>query len=286
MAISLGSNEVVLSTNQGDVYGTLNCPPDPKFAVLFIGGSGPHDRDGVTDNFSAGYKEWCSIWADQGIATLRLDKPGSGKSPMPTDRPARYDHDLGRNQRALNYLGEEFPSLRLALIGHSLGALTMLEITHERLVGLAQIAGMGRTIDRVIAHQVLEALEKTEAPASKIQEHMAERLNLVETFKHGGVVKNMPPWAGEDPEPWIHLSDIAKRDPVALLSGLQLPLCLIKGTRDDRVYQEDWKMCRAAAPNAKALLVEDMDHFLCMPDNSLNRNAIEWVGEFLRSLQL
>ena len=268
-----------VETPQGPVFGTLTVPDQAQAAALLIGGSGPHDRDGIQGDFDAGYAAWSPVLADQGIALLRLDKPGSGQSPLPTERPTRYAHDLIRNQAALETLKETLPDLPLFLLGHSLGALTALELDHEHVAGLALIAGAGRTLDRVLADQTRAALEQAEAPPEKITEHLAERLDLMETFKRGGIPKALPSWAGEDPEPWIHLGDVSRRDPVSLIAACQRPLCLIMGTSDDRVFDIDWKFNRAAAPQAPALLVEGMDHFLRMPNGVVNDQVLTWIGQ-------
>ena len=273
--------ELKIETPQGSTFAALSQPETPRLAALFIGGSGPHDRDGRNGKFYADYDTWAQVWADQGIATLRLDKPGSGPSPLPLKRPIRYAHDLLRYEAALEVLKNHMPGLPLALIGHGLGALSALELPQQGLCAIAHMAGMGRALDRLIAHQLMEALEKAETPAKEIATHIAERIDLVETFKQGGVIKNLPPWAGKDPEVWIHLSDIARRDPVTLLATCPTPLCLIQGTADTYVYSEDWRLCRASAPKAPALLVEGMDHLFKGPTRAVNAKALQWVGERL-----
>ena len=55
---------------------------------------------------------------------------------------------------------------------------------------------------------------------------MAERLDLMETFKQGGVIK-ICPLGGDGPEPWIYLGDVARRDPVPYHPA------------DDHVFAED-----------------------------------------------
>ncbi len=41
---------------------------------------------------------------------------------------------------------------------------------------------MGRCIDRLIAHQVTDALERAQVPPDQILNHMIERMDLLETF--------------------------------------------------------------------------------------------------------
>lgn len=277
----LTEDRFAVETPQGPVFGTLHVPAQAKLAVLFIGGSGPHDRNGQSPNLHMGYDAWARAWGDRGLAILRLDKPGSGQSPLPTTRPARYAHDLIRNQAALDALAQACPTLPLALIGHSLGALTALELTHERLIGIAHLCGAGRTLDRVICDQVLTLLNHQKAPQDAIEAHLAERLNVYQTFARGEVLKDLPPWAGDDREALIWIGDACRHDPVNLLNQCPLPLAMLMGTRDDRIYDLDWKMCRAATPKAPALLVEGMDHFLKMPDGKLNHDALNWIADQL-----
>ena len=279
MRMASSISEIEIPTPQGSVFGDLHLPAAPKLAALFIGGSGPHDRAGKTPRMTLGYDLWAKAWAAQDMAVLCLDKPGSGSNPLPTERPVRYAYDLIRNQAALDALGNTHPDLPLAVIGHSLGALTALELTHDRLRGLAHLCGAGRTLDRVICDQVLKVLSEQQAPQDAIETHLAERLNVYQTFARGEVLKELPPWAGEDVEALIYIGDCCRHDPIRLLGDCPLPICQLMGTEDQNLFEIDWKLTRAAAPKAPALLVEGMDHFFKMPDGSLNADVLKWVGE-------
>jgi len=105
--------------------GTLTLPKGsgPFPAVLLIAGSGPQDRD----NFIANHRPFLVI-ADaltrRGIAVLRYDKRGVGKSTGNTD--AATTMDLAADAAAaLAYLksSKEVDPARIGLLGHSEGAI-------------------------------------------------------------------------------------------------------------------------------------------------------------------
>src|SRR5690606_26204619 len=52
----------------------------PRAVLLFIGGSGTHDRFGRAGNLDLGYGEIAERLGAAGIACLLYDKPGSGKT--------------------------------------------------------------------------------------------------------------------------------------------------------------------------------------------------------------
>jgi pimeloyl-ACP methyl ester carboxylesterase len=105
--------------------GTLTLPSGqgPFPAAILIGGSGPHDRDETI----AGHRPFLVI-ADhltrKGIAVLRFDKRGIGKSTGTYDQATSEDF-AGDVQAALSYLKSrtEIDPKRIGLIGHSEGGL-------------------------------------------------------------------------------------------------------------------------------------------------------------------
>ncbi len=105
--------------------GTLTLPSGQGLfpAAILIGGSGPHDRDETI----AGHRLFLVI-ADhltrKGVAVLRFDKRGIGKSTSAYDQATGDDFasDVGA---ALSYLKsrKEIDPKRIGLIGHSEGGL-------------------------------------------------------------------------------------------------------------------------------------------------------------------
>jgi len=86
------SEPATLTTPTGTLYGTLTTPSacSPLPVVLIIAGSGPTDRNGndLPSLDTNAYSELADALADHGIASLRYDKRGIGKSAAAGPREA------------------------------------------------------------------------------------------------------------------------------------------------------------------------------------------------------
>lgn len=129
-------SEVTFTSNAATYYGSLRSPiGETRGAALLLPGSGPTDRNGnqaggVTPNTLAYVADALSM---RGIATLRFDKTGSGRTGIegidPSNPPGFVDQvdaaevalDLLRNSVAV-------PAEDVAVIGHSEGTLTALSL--------------------------------------------------------------------------------------------------------------------------------------------------------------
>lgn len=161
--------EVAFPNEQAKISlaGTLTVPMGQGSfpAAILISGSGPHDRDETV----AGHRPFL-VLADhltrKGIAVLRFDKRGIGKSTGVYDQATSEDF-AGDVQAALSYLRsrKEIDSKRIGLIGHSEGGL---------------IAPMVAARSRDVAWIVLLA-----APALKGEETLLLQSELI--LRAGGV---------------------------------------------------------------------------------------------------
>jgi pimeloyl-ACP methyl ester carboxylesterase len=105
--------------------GTLTLPkgPGPFAAALLIAGSGPNDRDESVANHKP-FLVLSDCLTRRGIAVLRYDKRGIGKSTGSADNATTLD--LARDaESAISYLKsrKEIDAGRIGLIGHSEGAM-------------------------------------------------------------------------------------------------------------------------------------------------------------------
>lgn len=129
-------SEVEFVSNGSTLYGSVRTPiGEPRGAALLIPGSGPTDRNGnqaggVTPNTLAYIAD---ALAERGIATLRFDKVGSGRTGAtgidPSDPPGFVD-GIDAAGAALELLSERtgFTGDDLAILGHSEGTLTALSL--------------------------------------------------------------------------------------------------------------------------------------------------------------
>ncbi len=136
--------EVTFTADKDLLYATLLVPndgkPGKKPAVLILPTAGPLDRNNNTTPVSVlnnTHLDLARVLADQGVASLRYDKLGFGKTGLasyashPSDinypvfvAGARAAYDFLKNQ-------PEVDPNRLMLLGHSEGSLTALVVAEQ-----------------------------------------------------------------------------------------------------------------------------------------------------------
>src|SRR5450432_2029071 len=124
------SEEVSLQNGEQKLVGTLTIPKKgtaPFPGAVLITGSGPQDRDGTT--VANIYKLIAERLSIGGVAVLRVDDRGTGKSSIPTTATS-YRDLINDTKAAFEFLGNrhEINRKRIALVGHSEGAETALTI--------------------------------------------------------------------------------------------------------------------------------------------------------------
>ncbi|MGE7437390.1 MULTISPECIES: alpha/beta hydrolase [Kitasatospora] len=136
--LASGDHNISFTVDGTTTYGTLHIPahaPGSRLpAALLLPGSGPTDRDGNQPRLSPGtLAELARLMGDDGIATLRYDKYGTGLTGLGayTDKAATLD--LGAYVRqaeaAYRFLASRSTTdpHRLLLAGHDEGAVIALE---------------------------------------------------------------------------------------------------------------------------------------------------------------
>lgn len=239
--------------------GTLTIPqgPGPFPAALLIAGSGPYDRD---ENL-VGHRPFL-VLADHltrnGIAVLRVDKRGIGKSTGKFDQ-ATTDDFASDTRAALTFLKsrKEIDSKKIGLIGHSEGGLIapLVATRSNDVAWIVLLAGPGlkgedvlllqsalilRTagvnegeISRTLAfHKQSYALVRQEKDPSALE---AKLNDLVQSTSAGAA---MPPGALQAQirllvSPWFR--SFLDYDPVPALQKTACPVLALNGERDLQV---------------------------------------------------
>ena len=106
--------------------GTLSIPESPKkpAVVVLVAGVGPYDRDCIQMNGQKMFLTIAQYFTKSGIAVLRYDKRGMGKSGGIFDTASTFDfaHDV---LAAVQFLKQrsDIDAQNIGLVGHSEGGL-------------------------------------------------------------------------------------------------------------------------------------------------------------------
>jgi pimeloyl-ACP methyl ester carboxylesterase len=258
------SEDVVLETPTGKLYGTLEIPVKaraPYPFVLIISGSGPTDRDGnsaAIPGSNNSLKYLAEGLAAQGIASLRYDKRGVARSvgAATSEAELRFDTYIndavlwGRRMRADKRLGA------LVVAGHSEGSLIgMVAAQTLGAEGYVSIAGAGRTAGRIINEQLKGQLSPELSTKSEA---------IVKSLEEGKTVTDVPNELAALYRPSVQPYVISwfKYDPAKEIAKLGMSVLITQGAHDLQVSEADAKLLAAAKPTAKLLIVEGMNHVL------------------------
>ena len=265
-------------------------PPYP--AVLFLQGSGRHDRHGISPLLDTGVHEIVDGLAARGIAGLRFDSRGAGSSRFGDAFESGVDARLADARVALRTLAEcpEVDTANLFAMGHSLGAMIALQLaTSERLRGVVLLAPPGRRIDQIIAEQVERSLQRRGMAPAQVKlrtRRLARSLARI----HGADAGERGEWGLTK----LAMADMMRLEPLDLIVKIRRPLLICQGAADIQISVERDAVplfLRAAERNrsAELVLLADADHMFrhesetSSPEHYFVRRPL--AGGLLDSLQ-
>ena len=139
-ALAGDEQEIQFQSGSDTLYGTLLVPAgtmNPP-AALLIAGSGPTDRNGNSPLTTARPDTLANIartLADAGLASLRYDKFGAGKTGTAGRAPTDVDFNIFTDEAAAAYAAlaarPELDATRLLIAGHSEGGLLALILAQQ-----------------------------------------------------------------------------------------------------------------------------------------------------------
>jgi len=253
--------QVTVSMGVERLHGTLVRPFRPSsVAVLLWPGSGPVDRDGnlpgMTNN---SYGLLSHGLAEQGLFVLRVDKRGIGSSgpALPNESGLRFQDNVDDAVAWLDFLGQQDGVSRLAMIGHSEGALvaTMASRRHP-LDRLVLLAGAGQAAGWLIRRQLAEA------GVSSYWQRQAER--ILDELEAGRNVARVPAELLTLLRPSVqpYLMSWLSLDPAAELALAPLDALVVQGGSDFQVGAEDAQRLVQARPGNSLAMIDGMNHVL------------------------
>lgn len=278
--------ELVLPTAWGQLSGTLTLPEGdgPWTTALLVAGSGPTDRDGNTPLLPAAIdnlKRLAHALARRGIASVRYDKRGVGRSSCPglREESLRFEHLVDDAALLAGHLAQDGRIGRLLLAGHSEGALVaLLAAQGMPVAAVACIAGAGAPASSVMRQQIDRLLPP---------ELGAQALATLDALARQQPVPRVPDELLLLFRPSVqpYLMSWFRHDPRAVLARLDIPVLLMHGSADAQVGADHARRLHAGRPGARLCIVDGMDHLLALNGEvaagaeAIATGMAEWLQE-------
>ncbi len=254
------------------VVGTLNLPDgidNPPVIVLFHGFTGSRDELVIPAVEEGIFQRAARMWADKGIASLRIDFRHSGESG------ADYENTTVGGQvmdglAALDYLaasGEVDPD-RMAIVGWSMGGT----------VGASVAGRTDHDLDAVALW----------APGANLASAILLLLGP-DSFKEGlasegDAVTSKLPWGADVTLKPAFFDSLFEIDPVAEITGYDGPLFVAVGSNDTIVFPqpESGQVFLDYHDGEEELFVRPMDHtFNAFTDEKTVDELINATGDYI-----
>ena len=284
-------SESNISINE-NIYGSIVEPKSRSNSslVIFIGGSGPIDRDGNQSFMKCDmFKKLAYSLSKKGISSFRYDKRvvtqiRKGK----LDKKITFDDFVSDAIEIIDFFESKYNSIIIA--GHSQGSLVGLLSIKEGVSGFISLSGAGRTIDMVIEDQI----SKT-APM-----FLEDTKKIFKILRSGKITEDfpLPLYSLFNIEIQPFMISWMQYDPKKIIAKIPIPSLIINGDNDLQVDEKEAKLLYNSAQNSEILIVKNMNHVLVEiegdelknvksynnPELKISEIVIEKMVEFIETL--
>lgn len=247
------------------ISGTVTVPAGasaeaPVAGVVIIPGFGPTTREGVAPPGSVVdplYRDLSALLVDEGVATLRYDKRGTGDSVLPADQELTFDDMAGDAGAAVAFLAEraEVDPERISVIGHEEGGLVGLRLAaaNPEVARLALVSVPGRPLLEVLVDDFNNSGHGDQVEALR---------SVATALVAGGPLPapaDIPPFVRDffPGNQQSYLRDIFSVDPVALAAEVDVPVLIVRGGSSTGISSADADALAAALGPDTEVVVAD-----------------------------
>lgn len=225
--------------------------------TILIAGSGPTDRNGNQNGMENNSLKFLA----EGIVTVkndvfRFDKKmfGLAKAGKLNEKDLSFDDMITDVKLIIDYFKAQKKYQKIIIAGHSEGSLVGMIAALGNADAFISIAGPGRPANEIIEEQIGK-----QAPTM-----LAEIKENFEKLKNGQTFESKNPMLAslfrESVQPYL-ISWI-KYNPQTEIKKLNIPILILNGTKDIQVGVSDAELLKTAKPEAKLVIIENMNHVL------------------------
>lgn len=274
------SQNLLLNTPEGEIYGTLTIPETSKSGpvVLIVPGAGATDRDGNSPGTRVNnncYKFLAEEFARKGIASLRYDKMGIGKSMRKKAGPVLLLHNYIDDATAwIHYLKQASNYTNIIVLGHGEGSLVgMIAARKAGADAFISAEGAGMRYDKVLMYSLKDAPKPMQKEAGILLD------KLITDIRIDTVSPSLSAVLGFEVQPFV--KSLLSYDPAVEFSKLQVPALIIHGYYDLFVPVNNAEMLAKAKPDAKLKVVKNMNYILKDADEDENYNQLTYFKPYI-----
>lgn len=262
------------------IHSVLSEPQNSKQppVALIIGGSGPTDLNGNQPLMQNNSLKFLSdALVDEGIATLRFDKRGVGKSIYSKFREEdlTIDQYVKDVKKLILYLQNKTFS-EIYVIGHSEGSLIGLIALQDLDVdGFISIAGAGNSADNILRKQL-----KPKLP----HEFFITTVAIIDSLKAGHNVKSIPKQLNSLFRPSVqpYLISWFNYNPATLIKDLNCSSLILQGNKDIQIDMDEAQKLANATQKARLVKIENMNHVLKTIHGGMQENIQSYTNPELK----
>lgn len=255
------------ATDSCELGATLTLPEqgDDLPGVVIVHGSGGHDRNGTYGQLQP-YPDLALGLASEGVAVLRYEKRTYACSLSVDAASLTIDDEVTTDAlTAVDRLREQdrVDAADVVVAGHSLGGMLAPRIAEQDgdLAGIAMLAAPARSLPEIIVYQTRYQFERDGDLSDEERARLERIRTIAERVRAGEVGADELVWGGGR----AYWRSLAAYDQISTAKGLDRPILLQQGGRDDQVPPETelarWREALADSESVTIRSYDGLNHF-------------------------